>query len=71
MKAPYLSDDASHEGLLLHAVYHLPKGWDASSDGSGLPRGESCMWGDYHLLELALYLLRLSEGRAPQRFDLI
>jgi hypothetical protein len=71
MQEPYLSGDASHEGLLLHAVYHLPNGWDASSDGSGLPRGESCMWGDYHLLELALYLLRLSEGRAPQRFDLV
>lgn len=71
MADPYLSGDTAHEGLLLHAVYHLPNGWDASSDESGLPRGESCMWGDYHLLELALYLQRLSEGRAPQRFDTI
>lgn len=65
---PYLSADPSREGLLLHAVYHLPNGWDHSPDGSGLPRGESCMWGDYHLLELALYLLRCSRGGRPQRF---
>jgi len=71
MKDPYLSGDTSHEGLLLHAVYHLPNGWDSSSDGSGLPRGESCMWGDYHLLELALYLWRVSRGEEPQRFDTI
>lgn len=68
MAEPYLSTDAAHEGLLLHSVYHLPNGWDASPDGSGLPRGESCMWGDYHLLELALYLERRAKGLRPQRF---
>ncbi|HEY9054500.1 MAG TPA: hypothetical protein VIO60_06750 [Rectinemataceae bacterium] len=68
MKPPYLSIDPRHEGLLLHAVYHLPNGWDASPDSSGLPRGESCMWGDYHLLELALMLKRAAEGRPAQRF---
>ncbi len=25
---PYLSQDASHQGLLLHSVYHWPNGWD-------------------------------------------
>lgn len=68
MAEPYLSTDAKHEGLLLHAVYHLPNGWDASPDGSGLPRGEACMWGDYHLLELALYLKRRAEGKPSQKF---
>ena len=59
---PYLSEDERHEGLILHAVYHRPNGWDASPDGTGVPRGESCMWGDYHARELALYLLRIIEG---------
>jgi hypothetical protein len=54
---PYLSTDDEHQGLILHAVYHRPNGWDrAGSDG--VPRGEACMWGDYHARELALYLLR-------------
>ena len=26
---PYLSSDAEHQGLILHAVYHRPNGWDA------------------------------------------
>lgn len=71
MAETYLSTDPSHEGLLLHAVYHYPNGWDHSADGSGLPRGESCMWGDYHLLELALYLRRTSGGqKAPCFFTI-
>ena len=68
MAEPYLSGDPRHEGLLLHAVYHYPNGWDAAPGDDGIPRGESCMWGDYHLLELALYLGRLARGGAPQRF---
>ena len=68
MSGPYLSEDPGHEGLLLHAVYHYPNGWDRSADGSDIPHGESCMWGDYHLLELALWLLREARGRRPQRF---
>ncbi len=71
MDAPYLSADPLHEGLLLHAVYHYPNGWDAAPGEDGIPRGESCMWGDYHLLELALCLGRLSRGKEPQRFDTI
>ncbi|MBS1827980.1 MAG: glycoside hydrolase family 88 protein [Acidobacteria bacterium] len=60
---PYLSRDAGHQGLLLHAVYHRPNGWDAVPAGGSVPAGESCMWGDYHLLELALYLLRVAEEK--------
>ena len=37
-----------------------PNGWDAVPDGQAIPCGESCMWGDYHLRELALYLQRLN-----------
>jgi unsaturated chondroitin disaccharide hydrolase len=59
---PYLSADAAHEGLLLHSVYHRPNGWDYVPPGSRVPRGESSQWGDYHLREAALYVLRLSSG---------
>jgi hypothetical protein len=59
---PYLSQDAAHQGLLLHSVYHRPNGWDHVPEGSHIPRGESSMWGDYHLRELALYVKRLAEG---------
>jgi unsaturated chondroitin disaccharide hydrolase len=61
---PYLSTDPAHEGLLLHAIYHRPNGWDHVPAGSRIPRGEACMWGDYHLRELALYLGRL-DGDGP------
>ena len=30
--------------------------------GRKIPCGESSMWGDYHLLELAVYLHRLARG---------
>jgi unsaturated chondroitin disaccharide hydrolase len=56
---PYLSTDASHQGLVLHSVYHRPNGWDHVPAGARIPRGESSMWGDYHGRELALYLSRL------------
>ncbi|HEU0120547.1 MAG TPA: glycosyl hydrolase [Bryobacteraceae bacterium] len=57
---PYLSTDPGHQGLLLHAVYHRPNGWDYIPEGQQVPCGESCMWGDYHVRELALYLQRLA-----------
>ena len=59
---PYLSTDERHQGLLLHAIYHRPNGWDHVPEGSRIPRGESCMWGDYHLRELALYVQRLARN---------
>jgi len=55
---PYLSADPSHQGLILHSVYHRPRGWDYIPEGRKSPCGESCMWGDYHARELALVLLR-------------
>ena len=60
---PYLGRDARHQGLLLHSIYHRPNGWDHVPAGSRIPRGESSMWGDYHLREAALYVKRLAEGR--------
>ncbi|MFQ3619701.1 MAG: hypothetical protein SNJ78_02035 [Spirochaetales bacterium] len=63
MQEPYLSVRENHEGLLLHAVYHRPNGWDYLPPGAKVPHGEACMWGDYHFLELALYLQRLIEGK--------
>jgi len=52
---PYLSTGAAHEGLLLHSVYHYPNAWDYGERADAPPRGESCMWGDYHLLEAAMW----------------
>jgi hypothetical protein len=60
---PYLSSDPQHEGLLLHTVYHRPNGWDHIPAGRKVPSGEAAMWGDYHLRELALYILRLAQNQ--------
>jgi hypothetical protein len=65
---PYLSRDPEHEGLLLHTVYHRPNGWDHVPAGSRIPRGESSQWGDYHLREAALYVLRAAQGGPYLRF---
>ena len=62
MEEPYLSADPKHHGLLLHSIYHRPNGWDYTPKGSRIPRGESSMWGDYHLRELALYIERAARG---------
>ncbi len=59
---PYLSTDPQHQGLLLHSVYHRPNGWDYIAPGQSVPNGESSMWGDYHLRELALLILREARG---------
>lgn len=56
---PYLSTDDSHQGLLLHSIYHRPNGWDYTPEGSKIPYGESSQWGDYHIREAALYIQRL------------
>ena len=59
---PYLSTAPKHQGLLLHSVYHRPNGWDYVARGQQVPNGESSMWGDYHLRELGLLLLRQAKG---------
>lgn len=62
---PYLSVGGRHQGLLLHSVYHRPNGWDHVARGQKAPNGESSMWGDYHLRELALMIWR--EGKDEPR----
>jgi hypothetical protein len=62
LEEPYLSTSAKHQGLLLHSVYHRPNGWDYVAAGQKVPNGESSMWGDYHLRELGLLLLREARG---------
>jgi unsaturated chondroitin disaccharide hydrolase len=63
LQEPYLSTDPQHEGILLHSIYHRPNGWDYVPQGAAIPYGESSMWGDYHMLELALLISRLAEAK--------
>ena len=65
---PYLSTDPTHQGLLLHSVYHRPNGWDYVAPGQKVPNGEGSMWGDYHVRELALLLLREARCEAYPTF---
>jgi len=68
LNQPYLSTDSRHQGLLLHSVYHRPNGWDYIAPGQKVPNGESSMWGDYHLRELALLILREARGEVYLTF---
>ena len=65
---PYLSIRDGHQGLLLHSVYHRPNGWDRIPPGRKVPSGESSMWGDYHLREVAILLKRKGENKQDYRF---
>jgi unsaturated chondroitin disaccharide hydrolase len=65
---PYLSADSTHEGLILHSIYHRPNGWDYVPPGHQAPFGESSMWGDYHARELAVMLNRAATGQSDLRF---
>lgn len=65
---PYLSPQPDHEGLILHSIYHRPNGWDYIPPGKTIPSGESTMWGDYHALELGIYLKSLIDSPVPYRF---
>lgn len=65
---PYLSTDPAHQGLLLHSVYHHPNGWDHVRPGQRVPNGEACMWGDYHLREVALYVGRVARDEPYYTF---
>jgi hypothetical protein len=58
----YLATADDHQGLLLHSVYHRPNNWDHVPPGRKVPCGESSLWGDYHLVELAVYLQRLANN---------
>jgi hypothetical protein len=68
LNEPYLSTDPRHEGLLLHSVYHRPNGWDHVPPGRHVPCGESSMWGDYHVREVALFVKRLAESAPYHAF---
>ena len=63
MDEPLLSTESSHQGLILHSVDHRPKGWGDGPPRRRVPCGESSLWGDYHARELALLLLRQTQGR--------
>jgi len=65
---PYLSTSETHQGLLLHSIYHRPNGWDHVPHGSKIPCGESSMWGDYHLREVALLLQRIIRNEPSYTF---
>ena len=68
LDAPYLATDTGHEGLVLHAVYHRPNGWDHVPAGAACPSGEAAMWGDYHMREVALYVQRLARNEPYYAF---
>ena len=68
LEEPYLSTANSHQGLLLHSVYHRPNGWDHVPVGQKIPCGESSMWGDYHVRELMLYVWRMLEDHPYYTF---
>lgn len=57
---PYLNSQPGHQGLLLHSIYHRPHNWDYIPVGAKIPYGEACLWGDYHLREVALLVQRLA-----------
>jgi hypothetical protein len=70
LSEPHLSIDPEHQGLLLHSIYHRPNGWDYIPPGQKVPCGESCMWGDYHLMELGVYIQRLARKGSYHKFYL-
>jgi unsaturated chondroitin disaccharide hydrolase len=69
LQTPYLSESVEHQGLVLHSIYHEPNGWDYVPEGSKIANGESSMWGDYHMRELALYVQRLIKDEPYYAFD--
>jgi hypothetical protein len=64
----YTPADTHHQGLLLHTIYHRPRNWDATPAGASIPSGEACMWGDYHLMELALLVQRMAKNQPYLQF---
>ena len=68
LEEPYLSTDPSHQGILLHTIYHEPNAWDHKPDPGRAAFGESSMWGDYHMREAALYLSRIAKDEIYYTF---
>ena len=65
---PYLSTASTHQGLILHSIYHQPNGWDHKQAGQKIANGESSMWGDYHARELALMIQREAKAGPYYQF---
>ncbi|HZZ42110.1 MAG TPA: hypothetical protein VFE58_04170 [Tepidisphaeraceae bacterium] len=63
LNEPYLSTSNTHQGLLLHSIYHRPNNWDHIPPNRKIPCNESSLWGDYHLLELSLMIHRLAKNQ--------
>ena len=68
---PYLSTDDSHQGLILHSIYHQPNGWDYVPEGAKIANGESSMWGDYHAREAALLVGKIAAGEDYHFYDCV
>jgi hypothetical protein len=68
LEEPYVSVNDSHQGLILHSIYHRPNGWDHIPQNSKIPNGESSMWGDYHAREVSLYLQRIMNNEKYYAF---
>jgi len=68
LQEPYLSSNPNHQGLLLHSVYHRPNRWDYVPEGSVIPYGESSMWGDFHIREVALYVQKVMDNQPYYTF---
>lgn len=68
LQEPYLSTDNTHQGIILHSIYHQPNGWDHVPAGQKIASGESSMWGDYHAREVALYVQRIINGDSYYAF---
>ncbi len=67
---PYFARQKKHDGLLLHSIYHWPNRWDHVPSGNTVASGESSMWGDYHLLELAHLVERMASAAPYPTFYL-
>ncbi|MFT3784219.1 MAG: glycosyl hydrolase [Nibricoccus sp.] len=66
----YISSAIKHQGLLLHSAPYYPFSNNPNYKASKIPNGESCTWGDYHTLELALLIHRMALGRYYTFFGL-
>jgi unsaturated chondroitin disaccharide hydrolase len=71
LSEPFLSISDTHQGLILHSIYHHPNGWDHIPTGSKISHGEASMWGDYHARELALYVGKIANDSDYRFFDCV
>ena len=67
---PYLSIDSPHEGCCCTAFTTGLTVGITFRRAKKVAQGESSMWGDYHLLELALLIQRVGDGGPDLRSSL-